>query len=78
MKDSIEAELISFSTVQKLIGKASRQWIYTRLRSDPTFPRPLRITPHSIAFRRSKVMAWIDALPRAEFDGLDAIERRAA
>jgi predicted DNA-binding transcriptional regulator AlpA len=74
---SEKPELIGFGAAQVFLSK-SRQWIYDRIRSDPTFPRPLRLTPGSVTFRRSELVAWVDSLPRAELDGVSAVERRQA
>lgn len=71
------SELISFSDTVKLICR-SRPWIYNRLRTDPTFPKPIQISPHSVLFRRSELIDWINSLPRAQLDGLSAVERRQA
>ena len=71
----IEPELLSMKYTQALCGR-SRQWIYSQLRNDPTFPRPVKTGPHSISFRKSELLAWIESLPRAELDGVDAITRR--
>ena len=70
-------ELISFSAAELLLSK-SRSWIHHRIRTDPNFPKPIQIAAHSVAFKRSELIAWIDSLPRAIPDGLSAIERRKA
>jgi len=58
------------------LGIRSRQAVYDRLRADPTFPRPRRTGAHTVAWVRGEVEAWLQALPVAQFDGQDAIERR--
>ena len=70
-------ELISFAAAEKLLSK-SRSWIHQRIRTDPEFPKPIQIGPHSVAFKRSELIVWIDSLPRAIPDGLSAVERRKA
>lgn len=72
----IEPELISLRDTLTLCGGRSRQWIYVQLRRDATFPRPVRTNPHRTEFRKSELLAWIEGLPRAELDGVDAITRR--
>lgn len=73
---SIEPELLSLRDTLTLLGGRSRQWVYDKLRGDPSFPRPVRTNPHRTEFRRSELLAWIEGLPRAELDGVDAITRR--
>lgn len=75
MQENI-AELLTTADVLKVIGKKSRNFLYDQARRDPTFPRPVRVSAFSIAWRRSELMAWIDQLPTAELDGIDAITRR--
>jgi predicted DNA-binding transcriptional regulator AlpA len=58
------------------LGIKARQTIYNKLREDQTFPKPRRMGPNTVAWVRAEVMRWIDALPSAELNGLDAIERR--
>jgi predicted DNA-binding transcriptional regulator AlpA len=71
------AELLTFSALLTLLGRKSRQAVYDLMRRDQSFPRPRKVgSDFSIAWQRSEVMAWIASLPRAELDGLDAIERR--
>ena len=70
-------ELLTFAALLVLTGRSSRQSIYDLMARDSTFPRPVQVgSKFSIAWRRGEVMAWINALPRAEQDGLNAIERR--
>lgn len=72
----VEPELVSMKFAQEYLGGKGRQWFYDRLRSDPSFPRPVRSNPHRIEFRFSELKAWVESLPRVEFDGASAIERR--
>ena len=73
---TVDRLLISMAELQQVTGFRSRQSVYNRLRSDPTFPRPRRVGAHSIAFLRAEVEAWVSALPIAELDGFDAVTRR--
>lgn len=73
---TVDRLLISMAELQQVTGFRSRQSIYNRLRSDPTFPRPRRVGAHSIAFLRAEVERWVASLPIAEPDGFDAVTRR--
>lgn len=73
---TIAPELISMKYIQAACGGRSRGWVYDQLRSDPTFPHPVKTGPHSISFRKSELDAWIAQLPRAPLDGIDAVTRR--
>ncbi|MBM3359351.1 MAG: AlpA family phage regulatory protein [Betaproteobacteria bacterium] len=47
------------------------------MRRDPSFPRPRQIgSEFSVGWLRREVMEWLNSRPRAEFNGLDAVERR--
>lgn len=47
------------------------------MRRDPSFPRPRQIgSAFSVGWLRSEVMEWLNSRPRAEFNGLDAVQRR--
>lgn len=73
------AELLKVADLLTLLGRKSRQSLTDLQDRDPTFPRPVTVgSAFSIAWRRSEVMAWLNALPRAQRDGLNAIERRRA
>ena len=67
--------LLPMREVQTLLCR-SRQWIYTQLKDNPAFPRPVKTGPRTIAFVRTELDAWIERLPRAEFNGLSAVEQR--
>jgi predicted DNA-binding transcriptional regulator AlpA len=72
-----ESEVLTFSALLTLLGRRSRQSIYDLMRRDPSFPRPRQIgSEFSIGWLRGEVMEWLNARPRAEFNGLDAVERR--
>jgi len=47
------------------------------MRRYPSFPRPRQIgSEFSIGWLRSEVMEWLSSRPKAELNGLDAVERR--
>lgn len=73
---TVSTELIKFATLLAIIGRTSRQAVYDLMRRDESFPRPIRVPGGQIVWRQSEVMAWIDSLPRAEFDGVDAVSKR--
>jgi predicted DNA-binding transcriptional regulator AlpA len=51
--------------------------IYDLMRRDPSFPRPRQIgSEFSIGWLRREVMEWLNSRPKAEFNGLNAVERR--
>lgn len=71
------AAILPTKETQAYVGGRSRQWLYNQLRKDPTFPRPIQTGPHSNAWIRAELDAWIAARPRALLDGVSALERRA-
>ena len=72
-----QAEVLTFSALLTLLGRRSRQSIYDLMRRDATFPRPRQMgSEFSIGWLRGEVMNWLTARPRAELNGLDAVERR--
>lgn len=73
---ALQPELIPMRDLMQMLGIKARQTIYNKLREDATFPRPRRTGPNSVAWKRAEVLQWIEGLPVAELDGLDAIERR--
>jgi len=74
---SIQPEVLTFSVVLTILGRRSRQSIYDLMRRDPSFPRPRQIgSEFSIGWLRSEVMEWLNSRPKAELNGLDAVERR--
>jgi len=47
------------------------------MRRDPSFPRPRQIgSEFSVGWLRGEVMEWVNSRPKAELNGLDAVERR--
>jgi hypothetical protein len=71
-------DALIFSTLlQTLLDRRSGQSIYDLMRRDPSFPRPRQIgSEFSIGWLRVEVMEWLKSRPRAELNGLDAVERR--
>lgn len=75
--DSSQPEVLTFSALQMMLGKRSRQSIYDLLRRDPSFPRPRQMgSEFSVGWLRVEVLEWLNSLPLAELNGLDAVERR--
>lgn len=68
--------LILMPQLRAELGGRSRQWVYTQLRCDPTFPKPVKTGPYSIAWLRAEVEEWVSNLPRVEQNGLSSIETR--
>lgn len=54
----------------------SRQWVYTQIKNNPKFPKPVKIGTFNIAFRRSEFDAWVAGLEYVEPSGLSIVERR--
>ena len=74
---SIQPEVLTFSALLTVLGRRSRQSIYDLMRRDPSFPRPRQIgSEFSIGWLRGEVMEWLNSRPKAELNGLDAVERR--
>jgi predicted DNA-binding transcriptional regulator AlpA len=75
--ESHNTEVLTFGALLTLLGRRSRQSVYDLMRRDPSFPKPRQISSEfAIGWLRSEVMAWLNARPTAELNGLDAIERR--
>ena len=75
--ESIQPEILTFSSLQLILGKRSRQSIYDLLRRDPSFPRPRQMgSEFSVGWLRGEIVEWLNSLPLAELNGLDAVERR--
>ena len=70
------AELITIAALLVILGRRSRQYVYDLMKRDDTFPKPVRTPGGQIVWRLREVVEWIEALPRAEFVGLDAVTRR--
>ncbi len=72
-----EPEVLTFNALLSLLGRRSRQSIYDLMRRDTSFPRPRQIgSEFSIGWLRPEVMEWLRSRPRAELNGLDALQRR--
>lgn len=72
-----EPEVLTFNALLTILGRRSRQSIYDLMRRDPSFPKPRQIgSEFSVGWLRGEVMGWLNSRPRAEFNGLDAVERR--
>jgi len=70
-------EILTFSALLTTLGRKSRQSVYDLMHRDPTFPKPRQIgSEFSIGWLRSEIMEWLRALPPAELNGLDAVQRR--
>ena len=77
LSTGVQPEVLTFSALLTVLGRRSRQSIYDLMRRDPSFPRPRQIgSEFSIGWLRSEVMDWLNARPKAELNGLDAVERR--
>ncbi len=74
-KTVTKARFMLMRDMQADFGR-SRQWFYTKLRDDPTFPKPVKIGAFSIAWIRSEVESWIQHLPRVQATGLSSVELR--
>ena len=69
--------LFTMSEVMELLKYKSRQAVYDLLRRDDSFPRPRRTPTGYLVWLSAEVIAWVIALPVAEFSGADAIEAHA-
>ena len=58
-----ENRILRLGEVMRLTG-LSKTTIYRRYR-DGTFPRPLKLGPQSIGWRRGEILEWLESLPRA-------------
>jgi prophage regulatory protein len=38
-----------------------RKTLYTRIKSDPSFPRPIRIGANRLAWPEEEIVAWLNA-----------------
>jgi len=76
-KITVSPALLPTRETQAYVGNRSRWWLYDQLKKDPTFPRPVKTGEHTIAWIRSELDNWIATRPRAVFNGLDAVTRKA-
>ena len=58
-----ETRILRMPEVVRMTG-LSKATIHRRYRAG-TFPRPLRLGPQSIGWRRAEVLKWLRACPRA-------------
>lgn len=58
-----EGGIVRLPEVMRLTG-LSKTTIHRRYRAG-TFPRPLRLGPQSIGWRRGEIVEWLESLPRA-------------
>ena len=58
-----ETRILRLPEVMRLTG-LSKTTIHCRYR-EGTFPRPLRLGPKSIGWRREEILEWLESLPRA-------------
>ena len=58
-----ESRIVRMAEVMQLTG-LSKSTIHRRYRAG-TFPRPLRLGPQSIGWRREEIVEWVESLPRA-------------
>ena len=61
---SSEPILLRRVEVERLLG-ISKATIYARMAAGD-FPRPLRIAPNAVRWRRDELMAWLEARERAK------------
>ena len=70
MKDKSKSpvpELLSVKDVQELLN-VSRSFIYTRMERGE-FPKPLKIGPRAVRWKRADVLAWIESQHEAKLKG---------
>ena len=71
-----EIRILRLPEVMRLTG-LSKATIHRRYR-DGTFPRPLRLGPQSIGWRRAEVLEWLESLPRAGAELAEGREKKPA
>lgn len=74
-KPEFKAALMSMKDICTETGK-SRVWVYSQIKNNPTFPKPVKLGEYNIAFRRSEFDTWLDSLEYVEPCGLSVIDRR--
>lgn len=60
--------ILRIADVSAVLGR-SRSAIYAMLDAscpsyDPTFPRPIRLSPRTIGWRYTNILEWIESRPR--------------
>jgi len=73
---AFEPELMNIKQLGVMCGNRSRHWVYAQMRRDPAFPRPVQVSPCSVAWRVREVREYLDRLPRRELTGLSGPELR--
>lgn len=58
-----ENRIVRLPEVERMTGLAKTT--IHRWYRDGRFPRPLRLGPKSIGWRRKEILEWLDSLPRA-------------
>ena len=64
--------LIPEKILRTRLGGVSHMWVRRRIKSDPTFPRFIRLAKRTKFWREEEIAAWIDqraALTAAEQSG---------
>ncbi len=56
----VDADLISFEDLQRVIGSPARCTVYRWIK-EGIFPAPLNIGPRRVAWRRSDIEGWLAA-----------------
>lgn len=64
--------LMTLRQLMELLGVKARATIYSRLASDPGFPRPLRraLPGHHLRWRRADVETYLAGLAQASDSGI--------
>lgn len=68
--------ILRIAALSGLLGR-SRSAIYAMLDPsspsyDPTFPRPIRLSPRTIGWRQAEILEWIESRPRCGAENLEA------
>ena len=64
-----DAQILRMRDVVRLTA-ISRSRIYVAMgREDDPFPRPIRLGPNSVGWRKAEVEAWLDSRERAGLAG---------
>lgn len=71
------AVLVRLPDLMTLLG-VSKSTVYHLLKSDPNFPKPLRLTGKAIAWPVAEVHAWIATRPRGTVEEPQQMRRGKA
>ena len=77
LKSTSPPVLVRLPDVQRALS-LGRTSVNNLVRTDPTFPRPVRLTKRAVAWFRDEVEAWARTLPRVERPAQTAEGDRAA